>query len=472
MSVSNGQAHNRDNGKWQSSSRWQGITRPYTASDVDRLKGSLQIEHTLARHGAERLWNLLQDGTEAFVPALGAMTGNQAVQQVRAGLKAIYVSGWQVAADANNAGQMYPDQSLYPADSVPNVVRNINQALMRADQIHHAEGNNDEVNWFAPLVADAEAGFGGNLNAFELMKAMIEAGAACVHFEDQLSSAKKCGHLGGKVLVPTTEAIQKLVAARLAADVMGVPTLIMARTDADSANLITSDIDPRDREFLTGERTPEGFYRIKSGLKSAIARGLAYAPYADILWCETSKPDLNEAREFAEAIHKVYPGKLLAYNCSPSFNWKKNLDDATIASFQQELGGMGYKFQFITLAGFHSLNLSMFDLARGYKSAGMSAYSRLQEKEFLLEQEAGYEAAKHQRFVGTGYFDSVQQVISSGTASTMALEGSTEKAQFAVSNATNDDPIAALSQVRSDATDTFLEPMRWEESDELMPSGD
>jgi isocitrate lyase len=484
MANSNGQAHNRDNGNWQSSSRWHGITRPYTPSDVDRLKGSLPIEHTVARHGAERLWSLLQDGSEAFVPALGAMTGNQAVQQVRAGLKAIYVSGWQVAADANNAGQMYPDQSLYPADSVPNVVRNINQALMRADQIHHAEGK-DEVNWFAPLVADAEAGFGGNLNAFELMKAMIEAGAACVHFEDQLSSAKKCGHLGGKVLVPTTEAIQKLVAARLAADVMGVPTLIMARTDADSANLITSDIDPRDREFLTGERTAEGFYRIKSGLKSAIARGLAYAPYSDILWCETSKPDLNEAREFAEAIHNVYPGKLLAYNCSPSFNWKKNLDDATIASFQHELADMGYKFQFITLAGFHSLNLSMFDLARGYKSAGMSAYSRLQEKEFLYEQEAGYEGAKHQRFVGTGYFDSVQQVISGGTASTMALEGSTETAQFAVGNAPNDDspnddPIAALSQVRSDTvavaetalSDSLLESNHWEESDELMPSGD
>jgi isocitrate lyase len=407
MTKSNGRIGNQDNGNWQNSPRWRSITRPYTQGDVDRLKGSLPIEYTLARHGAERLWDLLHDSNEPFIASLGALTGNQAVQQVRAGLKAIYVSGWQVAADANNAGQMYPDQSLYPADSVPNVVRNINQALMRADQVHHAESH-DDLNWFVPLVADAEAGFGGNLNAFELMKAMIEGGAACVHFEDQLSSAKKCGHLGGKVLVPTTEAIQKLVAARLAADVMGVPTLIMARTDADSANLITSDIDPRDSEFLTGERTAEGFYRIKSGLKSAIARGLAYAPYADILWCETSKPDLNEAREFAEAIHKVYPGKLLAYNCSPSFNWKKNLDDATIAGFQRELGAMGYKFQFVTLAGFHALNLSMFELARNYKDAGMAAYSRLQEKEFLREQ-AGYGAAKHQRFVGTGYFDSVQQ---------------------------------------------------------------
>ena len=375
MTASNGQASKfANNGNWKTSPRWHGITRPYTAQDVERLRGSLHIEHTLARLGAERLWDLLHDDAESFVPALGAMTGNQAVQQIKAGLKAIYVSGWQVAADANNAGQMYPDQSLYPADSVPNVVRRINQALTRADQIHHAEGQND-VSWFAPLVADAEAGFGGNLNAFELMKAMIEAGAACVHFEDQLSSAKKCGHLGGKVLVPTTEAIQKLVAARLAADVMGVPTLIMARTDADSAHLITSDIDPRDREFLTGERTAEGFYRIRGGLKSAIARALAYAPYCDILWCETSKPDLKEAREFADAVHSVFPGKLLAYNCSPSFNWKKNLDDATIASFQQQLAAMGYKFQFVTLAGFHALNLSMFELARGYKRAGMTAYS-------------------------------------------------------------------------------------------------
>jgi isocitrate lyase len=394
---------------------------------VQRLRGSIQIEHTIARLGAERLWSLLH--SEPYVPALGALTGNQAVQQVKAGLKAIYVSGWQVAADANNAGQMYPDQSLYPADSVPNMVRRINQALQRTDQIHHAEGKNG-VYWFAPLIADAEAGFGGNLNAFELMKAMIEAGAACVHFEDQLSSAKKCGHLGGKVLVPTTEAIQKLVAARLAADVMDVPTLIMARTDADSAHLLTSDIDPRDREFLTGERTSEGFFQIRGGLQSAIARGIAYAPYADLVWCETSKPDLNEAREFAEAVLALHPNRMLAYNCSPSFNWRKNLDDATIARFQRELAAMGYKFQFITLAGFHALNLSMYELARGYKLSGMTAYSRLQEKEFSREHEYGYEGVKHQRFVGTGYFDVVQQVIASGTASTTALDESTEAAQF------------------------------------------
>ena len=407
--------------------RWDGVTRPYNTEDVERLRGSIHIEYTLARHGAERLWNLLQ--TEPYVAALGAMTGNQAVQQARAGLQAIYVSGWQVAADANDAGQMYPDQSLYPADSVPNLVRRINQALMRADQVHHAEGKNG-INWFAPLIADAEAGFGGNLNAFELMKAMIEAGAACVHFEDQLSSAKKCGHLGGKVLVPTVEAIQKLVAARLAADVLGVPTLIMARTDADSAHLLTSDIDPRDREFLTGERTPEGFFRIRGGLQSAIARAVSYAPYADLLWCETSHPDLNEARQFAEGVHAEYPGKMLAYNCSPSFNWKKNLDDTTIAKFQTELAAMGYKFQFITLAGFHSLNLSMFELARGYRQSGMTAYSRLQEKEFSREQHYGYEAVKHQRFVGTGYFDMVTQVITGGISSTTALAGSTEAEQF------------------------------------------
>src|SRR6202795_2560403 len=407
--------------------RGKGIERPYTAEAVLRLRGSIHIEHTLARLGAERLWELL--GSEAYVKALGAVTGNQAVQQVRAGLKAIYVSGWQVAADANDAGQMYPDQSLYPANSVPNLCRRINQALTRADQIHHAEGKNG-VHWFAPLIADAEAGFGGNLNAFELMKATIEAGTACVHFEDQLSSAKKCGHLGGKVLVPTVEAIQKLVAARLAADVMGVPTLIMARTDADSAHLLTSDIDPRDREFLTGERTPEGFFKIRGGLRSAIARGLAYAPYADLLWCETSHPDMEEAREFADAVHHIYPGKLLAYNCSPSFNWKKNLDDATIASFQRELATMGYKFQFITLAGFHTLNFAMFELARGYRDWGMTAYSALQEEEFRLEKEAGSAAVKHQRFVGTGYFDAVQQVITNGSASTTALEGSTEEAQF------------------------------------------
>jgi isocitrate lyase len=411
----------------QSLDRWKGLTRPYGSLDVERLRGSMRIEHTLARIGAENLWKLLH--AEPYVAALGALTGNQAIQQVHAGLKAIYVSGWQVAADANLSGEMYPDQSLYPADSVPSLVRRINKALQRADQIHHAEGKNG-INWFAPLIADAEAGFGGNLNAFELMKAMIEAGAACVHFEDQLSSAKKCGHLGGKVLVSTSEAIQKLVAARLAADVMEVPTLIMARTDADSAALLTSDIDPRDREFLTGERTSEGFFGIRSGLKCAIARAIAYAPYADLLWCETSKPDLREAREFAEAVHAEFPGKLLAYNCSPSFNWKKHLSDATIASFQRELAAMGYKFQFITLAGFHSLNLSMFELARGYKTAGMAAYSQLQEREFRSEQTEQYEAVKHQRFVGTGYFDDVQHVITSGTASTKALEGSTENKQF------------------------------------------
>ena len=472
----NGQNGNRQSDTWQGP-RWRGIKRPYTEQDVDRLRGSLQIEHTLARHGAERLWNLLHDPSEAFVPALGAVTGNQAVQQVKAGLKAIYISGWQVAADANNAGQMYPDQSLYPADSVPNLVRRVNQALARADQIHHSEGRNG-IDWFPPLVADAEAGFGGNLNAFELMKGMIEAGAACVHFEDQLSSAKKCGHLGGKVLVPTTEAIQKLVAARLAADVMGVPTLIMARTDADSANLLTSDIDPRDREFLTGERTVEGFFRFKGGPKAAIARGLAYAPYADLLWCETSKPDLEEAREFAEAIHQQYPGKLLAYNCSPSFNWKKNLDDATIASFQHELGKMGYKFQFVTLAGFHALNLAMFELARGYKQSGMSAYSRLQEKEFLREQQVGYEAVKHQRFVGTGYFDAVQQVITSGTASTVALEGSTEQAQFESSadhgptRFSGDPDVAHGIRMPEARLADSLMASSWEASDELMPSGD
>ena len=407
--------------------RWEGITRPYTSADVDRLRGSVRIEHTLARMGAENLWNLLH--TEPYVAALGAMTGNQAIQQVQAGLKAIYVSGWQVAADANLSGEMYPDQSLYPADSVPSVVKKLNKALQRADQTHHSEGRNG-INWFAPMIADAEAGFGGNLNAFELMKAMIEAGAACVHFEDQLSSAKKCGHLGGKVLVSTGEAIQKLVAARLAADVMDVPTLIMARTDADSAGLLTTDFDPRDREFLTGERTAEGFFGIRSGLKTAIARAIAYAPYADLLWCETSKPDLREAKEFAEGVHAKFPGKLLAYNCSPSFNWKKHLSDSTIASFQRELAAMGYKFQFITLAGFHSLNLSMFELARGYKAQGMAAYSQLQEREFRFEQTDQYEGVKHQRFVGTGYFDDVQRVITGGTASTMALEGSTENKQF------------------------------------------
>jgi isocitrate lyase len=417
------------NYEWANNPRWRGIERPYTAEDVLRLRGSVHIEHTLARQGAERLWEMLQ--TEPYINALGAVTGNQAVQQVQAGLKAIYVSGWQVAADGNSAGQMYPDQSLYPADSVPNLCRRINSALQRADQVHHAQGNiSPGETWFAPLVADAEAGFGGTLNAFELMKGMIEAGAACVHFEDQLSSAKKCGHLGGKVLVSTTEAVQKLVAARLAADVMGVPTLVMARTDADSAQLLTSDIDPRDRAFCTGERTTEGFFRIRGGIESAIARGLAYAPYADLIWCETSHPDLEEARQFAEAIHAKYPKKMLAYNCSPSFNWRKKLDEATIARFQPELARMGYKFQFVTLAGFHALNLSMFELARGYKVAGMTAYSRLQEKEFSSETQFGYEAVKHQRFVGTGYFDQVQQVISGGLSSTMALRESTEAEQF------------------------------------------
>jgi len=414
--------------QWQSDARWNYIQRPYRSEDVVNLRGSIQIDHTLARLGAERLWWLLHH--ESYVPALGALTGNQAVQQVRAGLKAIYLSGWQVAADANDAGQMYPDQSLYPADSVPNVVRRINSSLMRADQIHHMDGN-DNTYWFAPIVADAEAGFGGALNAFELMKAMIEAGTACVHFEDQLSSAKKCGHLGGKVLVPTSEAIQKLVAARLATDVLGVPTLIMARTDADSAHLLTSDVDPRDHEFLTGERTAEGFFGIQGGLQAAIARAISYAPYADLIWCETSHPDLEEARLFAEAVHAKYPEKMLAYNCSPSFNWKKNLDDSTIARFQTELARMGYKFQFVTLAGFHALNLSMFELARGYKLTGMTAYSRLQEKEFSREAQYGYEAVKHQRFVGTGYFDGLTQVISGGASSVTALAGSTEAEQFA-----------------------------------------
>ena len=447
---------------WATNPRWKGVERPYTAEDVLRLRGSIHIEHTLARMGAERLWELLHSGE--YVNALGAMTGNQAVQQVQAGLKAIYVSGWQVAADANNAGQMYPDQSLYPADSVPNMCRRINYALQRADQIHHAEGKvAPSQTWFAPLVADAEAGFGGTLNAFELMKGMIEAGAACVHFEDQLSSAKKCGHLGGKVLVSTTEAIQKLVAARLAADVSGVPTLVMARTDANSAHLLTSDIDLRDREFCTGERTPEGFFHIRGGLDSAIARGLAYAPYADLIWCETSEPNIEEARRFAAAIHAKYPHKMLAYNCSPSFNWRKKLDEAMIASFQPELARMGYKFQFVTLAGFHALNLSMFELARQYRDKGMAAYSTLQEKEFSSEREHGYQAAKHQRFVGTGYFDQVQQVISGGLSSTIALSGSTEAEQFSPGQApdlprTTALPIAALESIASNPHEDMLQP--------------
>ncbi|HEY3929612.1 MAG TPA: isocitrate lyase [Candidatus Koribacter sp.] len=411
---------------WTTSERWKGITRPYTPEDVERLRGTIRIDYSLARLGAERLWELLH--SENYVNALGALTGNQAVQMVKAGLKAIYVSGWQVAGDANDAGQMYPDQSLYPADSVPNLVRRLNNALIRADQIHHSEGKNG-MNFLAPMVADAEAGFGGNLNAFELMKAMIDAGAACVHFEDQLSSAKKCGHLGGKVLVPTTEAVQKLIAARLAADICGVPTLILARTDANSSHLLTSDIDPYDREFCTGERTNEGFYCINGGLDSAIARGLAYAPYADLIWCETSEPNIEEAKRFADAIHAKFPGKMLAYNCSPSFNWKKKLSEADIARFQPALAEMGYKFQFITLAGFHALNLSMFELAKGYKAAGMTAYSQLQEEEFRLEKD-GYEAVKHQRFVGTGYFDEIQHAVTSGKASTKALDRSTEAEQF------------------------------------------
>lgn len=406
--------------------RWKGIERPYSAEDVVRLRGSVQIEYTLARMGAERLWHLIN--TEDYVSALGALTGNQAVQQVKAGLKAIYLSGWQVAADANLAGHMYPDQSLYPSNSVPHVVKRINQALQRADQIQHSEGNGDTY-WFAPIVADAEAGFGGPLNVFELMKAMIEAGASGVHFEDQLASEKKCGHLGGKVLIPTQAAIRNLIAARLAADVMGVSTVIIARTDANAAALITSDADPYDHAFITGERTPEGFYRTRAGLEQAISRGLAYAPYADMIWCETSEPDLEEARRFAQAIHKEYPGKLLAYNCSPSFNWKKKLDDATITNFQKELGKMGYKFQFVTLAGFHALNYSMFELARGYRDRGMAAYSELQQAEFAAEA-YGYTATRHQREVGTGYFDEVSQVISGGTSSTTALKGSTEEEQF------------------------------------------
>ncbi|SEJ80406.1 isocitrate lyase [Bhargavaea ginsengi] len=411
---------------WQDE-RWNGITRPYTAEDVYRLRGSVQIEHTLAKRGAARLWKSLQE--EPFINALGALTGNQAMQQVKAGLQAIYLSGWQVAADANISGHMYPDQSLYPANSVPHVVKRINQALQRADQIDRAEGR-EGFDWFAPIVADAEAGFGGPLNVFELMKGMIESGAAGVHFEDQLASEKKCGHLGGKVLLPTQNAVKNLISARLAADVMGVPTIIIARTDADAADLITSDIDPADHEFITGERTPEGFYRTRAGIDQAIARGLAYAPYADLIWCETSKPSLEEAKQFADAIHENFPGKMLAYNCSPSFNWEANLDKETIAEYQREIAKMGYKFQFVTLAGFHSLNHSMFELANAYKDEGMAAYSRLQQAEFASE-EKGYTATRHQREVGTGYFDEVSQVISGGQSSTTAMAGSTETAQFA-----------------------------------------
>ncbi len=410
---------------WATNPRWKGVKRTYSAADVVRLRGSLAIEHTIARRGAEKLWTLVN--TEPFVNTLGALTGNQALQQVKAGLKAIYLSGWQVAGDANSAGEMYPDQSLYPVNSVPTVVKRINNTFQRADQIQWSEGKND-IDFFAPIVADAEAGFGGVLNAFELMKAMIEAGAAGVHFEDQLASVKKCGHMGGKVLVPTREAVAKLVAARLAADVMGTPTLVIARTDAEAADLVTSDVDPIDQPFMTGERTVEGFYRSKPGLAQAIARGLAYSEVADMVWCETGKPDLAYAKAFADAIHKKFPGKLLAYNCSPSFNWKKNLDDATIAKFQRELGAMGYKFQFITLAGFHSLNYSMFNLAHGYARNNMSAFVELQEAEFAAASK-GFTAVKHQREVGTGYFDAVTTTIERD-ASTAALKGSTEDEQF------------------------------------------
>jgi isocitrate lyase len=413
--------------QWRDNPRWSGIQRPYSAEDVLRLRGTIHIEHSLARLMAEKLWGYLHE--KPFVNALGALTGNQAMQQVRAGLDAIYLSGWQVAADANLSGQMYPDQSLYPADSVPAVIRRINNTLRRADEVCHAEGD-DSIDWYKPIIADAEAGFGGILNAFELMKQMIDAGAAGVHFEDQLSSAKKCGHMGGKVLVPTQEAIGKLVAARFAADVCDVPTLILARTDAEAANLLTSDVDERDRSFIKpNSRTVEGFFHVKNGLEQAIARGLAYAPYADLVWCETAKPDLEEAKHFAEAIHREFPDKLLAYNCSPSFNWKRKLDDVTIARFQRELGAMGYKFQFITLAGFHALNYSMFDLARNYREKHMSAYVALQEAEFAAEK-LGYTATRHQREVGAGYFDEVTQAILSGSSSTTALTGSTEEQQF------------------------------------------
>jgi isocitrate/methylisocitrate lyase len=414
--------------QWSESPRWRGVKRGYQAEDVVRLRGTIPVEHSIARLTAEKLWRYVNE--KPFVNALGALTGNQAMQQVKAGLDAIYLSGWQVAGDANLAGEMYPDQSLYPADSVPAVVRRINNTLRRADEIHHAEGN-DEIDWLKPIVADAEAGFGGVLNAFELMKQMIDAGAAGVHFEDQLSSAKKCGHMGGKVLVPTKEAIGKLVAARLAADVSDVPTVLIARTDAEGANLLTADVDERDRPFVDAAkgRTAEGFFYVKASLEQAIARGLAYAPYVDLVWCETAKPDLEEAKEFAEGIHKHYPGKLLAYNCSPSFNWKRKLDDASIARFQRELGAMGYRFQFITLAGFHALNYSMFDLARGYKAQQMTAYVALQEAEFAAESK-GYTATKHQREVGAGYFDAVTQTVAGGTSSITALAGSTEEQQF------------------------------------------
>ncbi len=411
---------------WNTDERWAGIVRPYGAGDVVRLRGSVRVEHTLARRGSDRLWSELRGNR--FVAALGAMTGGQAVQQVQAGLRAIYLSGWQVAADANDAGQTYPDQSLYPADSVPNVVRRLNHAFQREDQKAHMEGRRD-VDWFAPIIADAEAGFGGPLNAFELMKALIDAGAAAAHFEDQLASAKKCGHLGGKVLVPTREFVQKLVAARLAADIEDVPTVLIARTDANSARLITSDIDPRDQEFLGDERTSEGYFTLRGGLDAAIARGLAYAPYADLIWCETASPDLDEARAFADAIRAKFPDKMLAYNCSASFNWRKKLDAVKIARFQEELADMGYRFQFVTLAGFHSLNLAMFRLARDYLETGMTAYTELQQEEFAAKEE-GYAAVEHQAFVGTGYFDAIATVLSGGTSSTLAMEGSTERDQF------------------------------------------
>lgn len=412
---------------WQTNPRWQGITRPYSAADVVRLRGALQVEYTLARHGAQLLWQRLQE--LPYIKSLGALTGNQAVQQVSAGLKAVYLSGWQVAGDANTAAHTYPDQSLYPVDSVPAVVRRINNALQRADQIAAMEGK-ASLDWYAPIIADAEAGFGGVLNAYELMKHMIEAGAAGVHFEDQLSSEKKCGHMGGKVLVPMQEFIRKLIAARLAADVLNVPTLLVARTDAHGAQLLTSDVDGRDRAFTTGERTPEGFCRIHGGLDFAIARALEYAPYSDLVWCETSTPDIGEAREFAKAVRAKFPGKCMAYNCSPSFNWRKHLSDADIASFQDQLGEMGYKFQFVTLAGFHSLNTAMFELASSYREEGMAAYARLQQKEFDLEKSDGFKAVKHQSFVGAGYFDQIQMVIGGGQSSTTALKGSTEEAQF------------------------------------------
>lgn len=412
--------------EWETNERWNGITRPYSAEDVIRLRGSIDIEHTLADRGSKKLWDLINN--EPFINTLGALTGNQAVQQVKAGLKAIYLSGWQVAADANMGGEMYPDQSLYPANSVPQVVGRINNALQRSDQVEHSEGEVTR-DWFAPIIADAEAGFGGHLNVFELMKGMIENGASGVHFEDQLASEKKCGHLGGKVLLPTQQAVKNLISARFAADVMGTPTIIMARTDANAADLITSDVDEYDAPFMTGERTQEGFYRTKAGLDQAIARGLAYAPYADLIWCETAEPDLDEARRFAEAIRAEHPDQLLAYNCSPSFNWQKHMSEAEAAEFQREIAKMGYKFQFVTLAGFHTLNHSMFELARQYKDEGMGAYSRLQQAEFASE-EHGYSATRHQREVGTGYFDEVAQVISSGKSSTVALAGSTEAEQF------------------------------------------